>query len=462
MKKALAIVWTLLLVACLLPPAHAVTQIVTGGGFTVECAVITPDDPNPMMESALCLEENHYEFSYAYSALLPVETGKFTEDAAMLCVRVSGFDQFKRLNATALKEVKIFINGQELQPNERLGFIGPQSGARTASVTFPVELGEQSRRETLHISMQSTRNGVDVVQNAEITLDLVNTETVKPEREARILDIRSLEPKLLDAYIVGDRIYLDYTSAAQEGCAVRITFGDEAGEPFSCITWAEGVLCKAGTAALRLETETRLENSASEYLLSPDGCREEVRFLLETQAYEWRTSKYDVVVREHIPQPDPKGVYFAQSEHTLAVGERFTPVVMGVATGRAVTPDALLVGAGASAEVIDIDAEEKSVIGTRAGVAYITASYRPGGTEHGYETASMKITVTPGRSVPPEGDADATVVLCRRLNVRSGAGTEHPVLRRAHRGEVLQVVSIAQGWARLTDGSFVCARYIAR
>ena len=99
MKKALAIVWTLLLVACLLPPAHAVTQIVTGGGFTVECAVITPDDPNPMMESALCLEENHYEFSYAYSALLPVETGKFTEDAAMLCVRVSGFDQFSPARA---------------------------------------------------------------------------------------------------------------------------------------------------------------------------------------------------------------------------------------------------------------------------------------------------------------------------------------------------------------------------
>lgn len=463
MKKALAIVLTLLLIACLLPPAFAVTETVTGGPFTVTCSPVDPEDPDSTnMESALLLEENHYEFSYGYSALSLVEVGKFTGEAAMLRVCVSGFDRFKRLNAATLKEVKVFINGQELQPNERLGFIGLKTGTRTASVTFPVELGSQSRRAVFHISVQGTLDGVDVVQNAEITLDLVNTEVIKPEREARILDIRTQDPKDLDVYIVGSKIYLDYTGAAQEGCTAKITFGDENGTPFSGITWAEGVSCETGMAALRLDEEIRLEGSAAEYAISPAGCKSELQFLLETREYDWRTAKYSVVVREHIPQPDPKGIYFAQSEHTLAVGERYTPVVLGVATGRAVVPDALLPGEGTSAEVIDIDDEEKAVIGTRVGVAYITVSYRPGGAADAYESSSMKITVTPGVSIPPEEITVEYTVLCRNLNVRSGAGTDHPILGRVHRGDALQVVSVAEGWAQLTDGTYVCAQYIAR
>lgn len=79
MKKALAIVLTLLLVASLLPPALAVTETVTGGPFTVTCAPVDPKNPDSTtMESALFLAEKHYEFSYEYSALSPVEVGKFT------------------------------------------------------------------------------------------------------------------------------------------------------------------------------------------------------------------------------------------------------------------------------------------------------------------------------------------------------------------------------------------------
>ena len=463
MKKALAIVLTLLLVASLLPPALAVTETVTGGPFTVTCAPVDPKNPDSTtMESALFLAENHYEFSYEYSALSPVEVGKFTGEAVMLRVCVSGFDRFKRLNAAALQEIKVFIEGQELQPNERLGFIGLKSGLKTASVTFPVELGSLSRRAVIHIRVQGTIGGVDVVQNAEITLDLVNTEVLKPERRARILNVCTQDPKALDVYIVGSKIYLDYTGAAQEGCTAKVTFGDENGNPFSGITWAEGVSCESGAAALLLNQEIRLKDSAAEYALSPAGCKSELEFLLETREYDWKTDPYSVVVREHIPQPDPGGIYFAQSEHTMAVGEWYAPVVMGVATGRAIVPDVLLPGEGASAEVIDIDAEEKAVIGTRVGVAYITASYRPGGAADAYEASSMKIIVTPGESIPPEEEPVEYTVLCRNLNVRSGAGTQHPICGRVHRGDALQVVAVAGGWAQPTDGTYVCAQYIAR
>lgn len=57
----------------------------------------------------------------------------------------------------------------------------------------------------------------------------------------------------------------------------------------------------------------------------------------------------------------------------------------------------------------------------------------------------------------------AQSVLCRTLNVRSTPSTEFTRIGRVHRGDVLQVLEIADGWAKIqySDGvAYVCAKYI--
>ena len=54
---------------------------------------------------------------------------------------------------------------------------------------------------------------------------------------------------------------------------------------------------------------------------------------METAEAVYRTPEMTIVEREDIPGRDPKGLYFAQSEITLAVGQCFDPVVLAVADG---------------------------------------------------------------------------------------------------------------------------------
>ena len=84
-----------------------------------------------------------------------------------------------------------------------------------------------------------------------------------------------------------------------------------------------------------------------------------------------------------------------------------------------------------------------------------------------YGAPSMKITVVPAGAAPAEvAPADAQpagrawYVACRTLNVRAGADTAQPVLRTHSRGERLDVVRVADGWAELAQGGFVKAEYL--
>ena len=84
-----------------------------------------------------------------------------------------------------------------------------------------------------------------------------------------------------------------------------------------------------------------------------------------------------------------------------------------------------------------------------------------------YGAPSMKITVVPAEAAPAEAaPADAQpagrawYVACRTLNVRAGADTAQPVLRTHSRGERLDVVRVADGWAELAQGGFVKAEYL--
>jgi len=189
-----------------------------------------------------------------------------------------------------------------------------------------------------------------------------------------------------------------------------------------------------------------------------------VKFYLETKAANYETKAYTVVARSNIKPEDPKGIYFAETTKTIAMGETFAPVVMGVKTGKPVAAE-LVVGAGTDEQVIDLNDDKNAVIGTREGVAYISAQYAPKGYDNVvYTAASMKIVVTlPGESIPEvEPSAEIYYVTCRALNVRAGAGTSYKKVDLIHRGDAVKVVELKNGWAKLDDGTYVCAKYIAK
>ena len=262
----------------------------------------------------------------------------------------------------------------------------------------------------------------------------------------------------MDAYIVGSKIYLDLAEKDEAtglyGKTVDITFGDENGANFTKVTWASNP-----AKILKLDKEVKLDKSTATYYAAPENMDKKTKlsFKLETADAIYETKEYTVVVRTGVVEADPKGIYFAESTKTIKVGESYAPVVMGVATGKKVNAD-ILPGTKTDLQVIDID--DKKVIGTKEGVAYITATYQAVGQNKPYTSSSMKIIVTEGE-VAPAGTT-TYYVTCRNLNVRKGAGTSYAKAGMLHRGDKVEVVSISKNWAKLANGTYVSAKYIAK
>ena len=114
-----------------------------------------------------------------------------------------------------------------------------------------------------------------------------------------------------------------------------------------------------------------------------------------------------------------------------------------------------------NAQYVDVT-DGETVIGTQEGVAYITASYTTNDGKK-YTASSMKITVTAGNV---EDDDDTTdgktyMVTASSLRVRSGAGTNFSQIGSLKNGATVKVESIANGWAKLENGGYVSAQYLA-
>jgi hypothetical protein len=75
------------------------------------------------------------------------------------------------------------------------------------------------------------------------------------------------------------------------------------------------------------------------------------------------------------------------------------------------------------------------------------------------QTSTPPVTPPPP---PPPPVAVPYVVIYARINVRAKADSNSAFVRFAVKGEVLQVVSIANGWAQLKDGTYVFADYIQK
>ena len=397
-------------------------------------------------------------------------TGKFTEDRKMALVRVEGFDAELTANA------EVSIDGKKLEVNDLANYdnqIGFFSQNGKGVVIFPVELTKAGYTDTYLIEVTDEVGNVNLKETAKISVKLENTAEYKNAKTATISKIES-QNREMDAYIVGSKIYLDFVGNAQNiNGAVEITFKDNNGNLFDVVTWASETSTKGGKGGVinLAGKEAKLDSSKMTYNVnaadhnSDNYCKELV-FKLETASAIYETKAYDVVVRTNIVEADPKGIYFAESSKSIKVGEEYTPVVMGVATGKKVdakieigTVSGSTSGA-VNAQVVDVT-DGKTVIGTQEGVAYITATYTTNDGKK-YEASSMKITVTAGATTDTTTtDGKTYMVTASSLRVRSGAGTNFSQIGSLKNGATVKVASIANGWAKLENGGYVSAQYLA-
>ncbi len=220
---------------------------------------------------------------------------------------------------------------------------------------------------------------------------------------------------------------------------------------------------RRSAAGTRVDKEGRygakLEDSAMDYKVWGTIGGKTISFEIETTGAIYETKDYEVVVRDNIKPADPKGIYFVESEKTIAIGESYTPVVYGVATDRKVDATNIIPD-DTYRQVLDLD--DKTIIGTKEGVAYITAEFQPADGMTNYKASSMKIVVT-DKKVEEDTDKDGKtyMVTASSLRVRSGAGTNFSQIGSLKNGATVKVESIANGWAKLENGGYVSAQYLA-
>ena len=447
MKKTLAIVLALAMVLCMIPAAFAATtQVITDKNYNIK---VYPANSSTVLGEAT--NANSVTAKYDYEKIDSVVTGKFTEDKKMAIVEVGGFAAFDSVTS-------VTVDGKDLQVNDLASYKGSVGYLNKAQVNFPVELTKAGYTDSYVITVKGKVGDVETTETAKVSVTLKNTAEYKNAKTAVIKSISSKQ-KDMDAYIVGSKIYLDLAEKDEAtglyGKTVDITFGDENGANFTKVTWAYNP-----AKILKLDKEVKLDKSTATYYAAPENMDKKTKlsFKLETSDALYETKEYTVVVRTGVVEADPKGIYFAESTKTLKVGESYTPVVMGVATGKKVNAD-ILPGTKTDLQVIDID--DKKVIGTKEGVAYITATYQAVGQNKPYTSSSMKIIVAGETEVAPAGTT-TYYVTCRNLNVRKGAGTSYAKAGMLHRGDKVEVVSISKNWAKLANGTYVSAKYIAK
>lgn len=461
MKKTLAIVLALAMVLCMIPAAFAATtQVITDKNYNIK---VYPANSFTVLGEAT--NANSVTAKYDYEKIDSVVTGKFTEDKKMAIVEVGGFAAFDSVTS-------VTVDGKDLQVNDLASYKGSVGYLNKAQVNFPVELTKAGYTDSYVITVKGKVGDVETTETAKVSVTLKNTAEYKTAKTATITSIASQEKKL-DAYIVGSKIYLDYAANAVDYAdGVKITFADENGAAFSKVTWAKQTTCDVANsgAIICLDKEKKLDKSATKFTVNAAAAAANpkyftnVKFHLETADGLYETKAYTVVVRTDIKEEDPKGIYFAESTKTIKVGESYTPVVMGVATGKKVNAT-LEYGKDkntvkVNAQIVDIDGEK--VIGTKEGVSYITASYETYDGLHKYTASSMKIIVAgEAAEVAPAGTT-TYYVTCRTLNVRKGAGTSYAKAGKLHRGDKVEVVSISKNWAKLANGTYVSAKYIAK
>lgn len=477
MKKTLAIVLALAMVLCMIPAAFAATTTIQGDGYNL---VVWSWDEGKLGGSLGDEDSgNSVSAEYNYEDEDEDITGQFTENKKMAILEIKGWDS--RIAAANDADITVTVDGKKLEVNRysEYGEIDLIGWSEYDSVYMPLELTKAGYTDTYYVEVKAKIGDDTIIETAKISVRLENTAAYKNSKTAYITNIES-QDRVLDAYIVGDKMYFDFVGNAtnydpvgwenrEYSETVKITFADNNHDAFDVVTWAyealdvdNGNKYLAPVKAEKVDGRwgKKLDDSALEYNLYDLTDEPTVTFELETASAIYETKEYEIVYRDNVVEADPKGIYFSDTAKTIKIGESYSPVVMGVATNRKVDAD-LVIGQGTDKQVIDID-DDTTVIGTQEGVAYITAKYITNDGKE-YTSSSMKITVTAQGATDDDDNKDGKtyMVTASSLRVRSGAGTNFSQIGSLKNGATVKVESIANGWAKLENGGYVSAQYLA-
>ena len=466
------------MVLCMIPASFADTYSKTISDQSYQIDVFSWEGNDIVRAPILgnTAKGNSVTATYNYETEGEDVTGKFTEAKKMAIVKVTGFDSdFK--TAT---NINVNIDGKKVESNELAPYASSYVGynADRDCIYFPIELTKAGYTDTFLIEITGEKkDGDDTInlkETVKLSVRLENEAEYKNSKTATIAKVETNSNKL-DAYTVADKFYLDFAddnAGGTSGEEIKITFKDNNGNLFTQTTWAytNSVFAAVIDGVTQIGADgihdgAQLDDSAASYKIrNIDAANNaKVTFKLENTSAIYETEEYTVVVRKGIKEADPKGIYFAEATKTIKIGEEYSPVVYGVATGKRV--DATLIqgedSEGRINNVIDID--DDVVLGTQEGVAYVTATYTTN-DDKTYEASSMKIIVTKqGATDDDDDDKDGKtyIVTASSLRVRSGAGTNFSQIGSLKNGATVKVESIANGWAKLENGGYVSAQYLA-
>ena len=464
------------MVLCMIPAAFAATTTIQGDGYNL---VVWSWDEGKLGGSLGDEDSgNSVSAEYNYEDEDEDITGQFTENKKMAILEIKGWDP--RIAVANDADITVTVDGKKLEVNRysEYGEIDLIGWSEYDSVYMPLELTKAGYTDTYYVEVKAKIGDDTIIETAKISVRLENTAAYKNSKTAYITNIES-QDRVLDAYIVGDKMYFDFVGNAtnydpvgwenrEYSETVKITFADNNRDAFDVVTWAyevkdvdNGNKYLAPVKAEKVDGRwgKKLDDSALEYNLYDLTDEPTVTFELETASAIYETKEYEIVYRDNVVEADPKGIYFSDTAKTIKIGESYSPVVMGVATNRKVDAD-LVIGQGTDKQVIDID-DDTTVIGTQEGVAYITAKYITNDGKE-YTSSSMKITVTAqGATDDDDKDGKTYMVTASSLRVRSGAGTNFSQIGSLKNGATVKVESIANGWAKLENGGYVSAQYLA-
>lgn len=372
-------------------------ESVTPENYSIRAVAVQPDGSTTALETSIAEETvgDYFTITYDYDELTPVQYGGGTWRMAL--VTISGFKAEEFATVTRIEADGVDVTAMAGADSPVAS--GLQGAAerflKQGELCLPTQLPDRMNSMSYLVRVLGTaKDGGEELQKfyyVYVRLDPFNTEPWP--REAVVTRVES-ETSGVDVYRTNYGIQFEQEEASVgDEVSVRISFADVNRQPFTKpIYLQEGQ--GFAVAGEKEENGYPLTDSQAvvRFSLEEVKQRASVTFHLRTEKGEYITSEFSLhYVDGTGEQRDPQGILFAESSVTIAVGETYRPIVLGVATNSQVEAT-LQIGEGSDNGVIRLDGKG-NVVGVQPGVTYISAKY-PSSNGQEYAASSMKITVT--------------------------------------------------------------------
>ena len=493
MKKAVSLILAVLMVLSLVPAVGAASAVITGKhDVTIYRVENNVTDYSTVLASKSGIElPAVVSIEKPYGELGLSEGGRFEGEVAMA-------------------EVHVTLNGDFTADGSKVTVNGENAALVDADkVIFFAKLDKAGGTKAYKVSAETPYTPGDeksgkITESFTLYVDYKNTEKADKTLNVQVAGV----PEGADytAYMIAGKLYVDFEGASH-WADVEFSFTDENKKQFDVITYVNA-------ASGASNGEQKLNKSKATFTV--EGGK--LKFTGETAKAKYASVEIPVVFRENIQPGDPKGVYFANRTLTIRIGQTVTPAVKALNN---VTFNYTLDYADDTSSAIAVDG--KSVIGLKAGTGYISLTCVAGGNTY---TDTMKIIVTDEVHEEPtaayvtattlnvrkgagtayarmgkltKGDKvqvlsvengwakvaygnavgyvslnyltfdevqpEVHYVVCRALNVRPTAGTNKARVGVLYRGEQVQVLEVAGGWAKIAYNgghAYVSASYLSK